>query len=96
MKAVVLAFSSLLSNLLPIPPEYQKETSVWVQTMSRAELDEKCGTAPPGYVILACGKVGQPYIYMPNPCGYPEASDTRSYAHLMCHEIAHTEGWRHN
>jgi hypothetical protein len=34
-------------------------------------------------------------IYAPNPCTDKAVDDKNSYAHLICHEMAHTNGWRH-
>jgi len=30
-------------------------------------------------------------IITPDPCAYPD----QSYARLLCHELAHAKGWRH-
>lgn len=50
-------------------------------------------TPPPGYSITACylrDPVVGLKIVMPNPCLYPDGDP---YSHLMCHEVAHVNGW---
>lgn len=44
-----------------------------------------------GVVNLACEQNGE--IVMPNPCAWGERSD---YADLLCHELGHVNGWRHD
>src|SRR5690348_11399041 len=84
------------TNLLGIPPEYQHETVVVLHTVdTQGEINFICGKAPKGYKTLACNQDGTKLIYIPNPCLVPEASNYDSYAHLLCHEIGHTEGWHH-
>lgn len=55
-------------------------------------IEQYCGIAPPGYVFMACETLykGNPVIFMPNPCAYP---DSDAYAHLLCHELGHVNGW---
>lgn len=91
----LLMAATLATNQFVIPVEFQKNNAVWIQTMTQDQINHKCGKASKGFTTLACGDIKKPYIYMPNPCTYPEAKDTKSYAHLLCHEIAHTEGWEH-
>ena len=43
--------------------------------------------------VLACEKNKK--LILPNPCLYPEEKDVDSYAHLLCHEKAHVNGWHH-
>lgn len=74
-----------------IPHQYQKEMAVTVQTLnSQEEIDKTCGKAANGYHTLACGKGTEGIIYIPNPC-----KDKSDYAHLLCHEFAHFQGWHH-
>ena len=84
------------TNLLPIPPQYQKETVVVLHTVdTQGEMNFVCGTAPPGYETAGCQVDHSKLIYVFNPCLDPEAVDVKSYAHKLCHEIGHTEGWHH-
>jgi hypothetical protein len=81
-----------------LPPTYfqgNAPPSV-VITVDNTNTKENCGVAQKGWRILACeftGKNNTPIIIMPNPCRYPEAKDENSYAHLMCHEFGHANGW---
>lgn len=67
--------------------------------MTQAEINKQCGVfkdkAGNDLNTIACADIGGHKIYMPNPCTYPEVKDENSYAHLVCHEVAHTEGWKH-
>jgi hypothetical protein len=96
LKILLLAAAIVWSNQLPIPPQYQKNTQAWITVMNQAQIDKKCGKAAKGGRTLACGDVKRPFVYMPNPCLYPEAQDKKSYAHLLCHELAHVQGWTHD
>jgi hypothetical protein len=79
----------------PIPDEYKKGATTYVQMVdTQAEIDTACGVAPEGMVKLGCLAPGN-YLVVGNPCNYPEANDKTSFAYLMCHEKAHTNGWRH-
>jgi hypothetical protein len=94
--ATLLALSSL-SNALP-PTKYQgNPPPVVVVIVDDTNSKDTCGVAPAGWRLMACEfetKKGVPVILMPNPCTYPEAQkDPFSYAHLLCHEFGHTNGW---
>lgn len=49
---------------------------------------QACGDAGPGHVFIACRRPGEG-VFMPNPCAF----DDQRYAHVMCHELAHVNGW---
>lgn len=89
---VVLAFASIN---FPIPQEYQGGAVVTVHFVdTQEEIDSACGKAPAGMTKLGCEtEAGE--LVVPNPCSYPEAKNDDSFAHLMCHEKAHKNGWRH-
>jgi hypothetical protein len=81
-----------------LPPTYFQGNAppTVVITVDNTNTKANCGIAPKGWRILACefnGKGDVPVILMPNPCRYPEAKDDNSYAHLMCHEFGHANGW---
>lgn len=99
-KTVLLAAAGLITIHLQIPPQFQNNRTVVLHTMTPEEVTKKCGD--PGKAangeklyVVACGDINGKHVYMPNPCKYPEVKDENSYAHLLCHEIAHTEGWAH-
>jgi hypothetical protein len=85
---------SVTNDALP-PVKYQGNTAAIVVTIDNPNSKNTCGVAPEGYVTLACAfkKKGAPIVLMPNPCRYPEAADELSYAHLLCHELGHVNGW---
>lgn len=58
------------------------------------EITQACGPATEGKIKLGCEtEAGE--LVVGNPCLYPEVNDVKSFAHLMCHEKAHVNGWRH-
>jgi hypothetical protein len=88
------ATDPMATNMLDIPVEYQKATKITLHTEDTQEgIDRECGKSPPGYYKIGC-RIGR-NIYLINPCLHPDASDYSSYAHDLCHEIAHSEGWHH-
>jgi hypothetical protein len=97
MFALLLALVAVpYSNDLP-PPQYQgnPRPSVII-IVDNTNSEDACGVAEKGFRLMACtgtGLYGVPHITMPNPCTYPERLDPYSYAHLLCHEIGHANGW---
>ena len=80
---------------LTVPPVYYGNTTANVVFMSDKEVDYRCGNRDPNWVIYACAYPKKDLLILPNPCYYPEAKDTNSYAYLVCHEKAHLNGWKH-
>ena|SRR6185369_1569356 len=79
-----------------IPEQYQGGSDMIVHVVDGADVSDYCGRAPKGYIILACANPQNVHeLAMPNPCLYPEVKDENSYAHLFCHEKAHSNGWVH-
>jgi hypothetical protein len=80
-----------------LPPEKFQGTAVptIVISVDDPNTEEACGVAQPGWVLLACEyvKKHQHYIKARNPCMYPEAKQKGTYAHDMCHEFGHVNGW---
>jgi hypothetical protein len=77
-----------------IPEKYRGDAVEGIVFTNQDVIDKKCGEAPKGYVNLACSFKGN-VIFMPNPCRDKDADKGDSYSHLLCHEIAHTNGWHH-
>jgi hypothetical protein len=100
---ILLGLFAILSaapynNDLP-PPKYQgNAVPTIVVTVTNPNSKQACGVAQKGWIILACEyeKNGVPTILAPNPCSFPEANDKNSYAHLMCHEFGHVNGWNND
>ena len=63
-----------------------------VQRADQGEIQRVCeakfGAPPAGMRTNACD-TGERMV-MPNPCNFP---DTDRYAHLLCHELGHANGW---
>lgn len=96
LAAAALAIQPVPTAGLPIPTEYQgTPTAAVVLFLTPQEVNAACGNADPLWNVYACTYVDKRVIVMPNPCLYPEAKNVESYAHLMCHEKAHINGWRH-
>lgn len=94
---VVMAMGVGLSINYPIPVQFQYNRTVTIVEMTQKQINKQCGIPDnPKQIILACGDINGNTIYMPNPCLAKEVNDIHSYAHLACHEIAHTEGWVHD
>jgi hypothetical protein len=74
------------------PNRYKRDQTVTLEFRSQAGIDQGCqslfGKPPAGMKTNACF-TGQKVI-MPNPCDYPE---TETYAHMLCHELGHANGW---
>lgn len=110
LTSLAAAFSLMFASPLapttvkdPVPAEYQEGASIVVVVFAedRYMVEGLCGDFDPLWITYACyydekltGE-GKDYIVSPNPCHYPEAKDYYSYAHLMCHEKAHKNGWKH-
>jgi len=60
------------------------------------EVSEVCSKGHP-FRAVACAKQLGPnrgFVIMPHPCDPSFKQD--DYALLLCHELAHLKGWRHN
>lgn len=89
---------------LTVPEEYKGNTTIRVQFEDPMNVEWYCldGHYTPDGFIFACWipknnypSIKENTIVMPNPCVYPEARQIESYAYLMCHEMAHNNGWKH-
>jgi hypothetical protein len=85
------AHSTLYSDARP-PAVFQHDATVTLRFAGQAQIDASCqilfGKAPAGLRTNAC--TTKQDLIMPNPCGYP---DSDPYAHLLCHELGHANGW---
>jgi hypothetical protein len=59
----------------------------------RVAINAECGQVLWPEVIEACSDTQNKLLVMPDPCRFP-ADD--NYARLMCHEVAHLDGWPGN
>lgn len=86
----------LYNNDLP-PEKYQGNAPASVLIIvDNPNSNTSCGVAKPGWFFQGCEETtekGVPVITTANPCSYPEVKDPDSYAHLMCHEFGHANGW---
>ena len=82
---------SLFSDATP-PARFRGDASVSLQFRDQPGINRECqplfGTPPTGMKTDACEMDGR--IIAPNPCDYPSSD---AYAHLLCHELAHANGW---
>lgn len=92
---LLMALAAMATNDIPIPPQYQKNTVVVLHTVTQDGIDKHCGASPAPFYTTSCQDVGTNIIWMPNPCLDKDAKDPDSYSHMLCHEIAHVEGWHH-
>lgn len=93
--AGLLALAGIASADLEVPKEYHGNTGAVVLFMEPQQVNKYCGNTDPDWIVYACAWSSKKLIVMPNPCNYPEAKNTDSYAYLMCHEKAHLKGWKH-
>lgn len=74
------------------PQEYRGDytTLSSVITLPDDRLREVCGS---DHALACAGREGSfDVMYLPNPCRFP----TDPYAALLCHEMAHLQGWSHD
>lgn len=72
------------------PQRFQRNNAVRVTFTSGVAVTNICagGVPPCGYVVLACQRASG--LILPNPCTYSHSDE---YARLVCHELAHLNGW---
>ncbi len=74
------------------PPRFAGDNASYVHFVVSSRVDETCRAgspeAPRGVGIRGCYDPTTDAIIMPNPCQF-----TDTYARLMCHEMAHNNGW---
>ena len=81
-----------VTAVAPAPKRYHgNDTVAKVAFINQYHVNHICNQDGKGFT-LACTYVQSRQIIMPNPCVY---SDTEFFARLMCHELAHLHGWKH-
>lgn len=76
------------------PSRFQTDTSGSIRFIPQAKVEADCfgqgtPTPPPGFHTMACA--GHGVMTLPNPCEMAATGD--AYAQLLCHEMAHLNGW---
>jgi|GEM_PF-2869744 len=81
-----------VTQAVQAPPERFKGAApvVYLETGAVVQRCEPLNVACA--IKMPDGVVGPDWtIITPDPCAYPD----QSYARLLCHELAHAKGWRH-
>ena len=83
--------STVLSDVTP-PARYQGDATMTVQATDQAGINAACnplfGAPPAGMKTNACATGRR--VVVPNPCRFDQSD---RYAHLLCHELGHVNGW---
>jgi hypothetical protein len=83
--------STTVSDARP-PERFLADKTVTVQFTDQSGIDKVChprfGTPPAGMKTNACATGSR--VVVPNPCDFAQ---TERYAHLLCHELGHMNGW---
>lgn len=83
--------------VLPLVHETTRPPLTWqgnarsvIEFIQPDDIESACRS---GENVTACTRMlpGRPTIIMPNPCAFP----WDAYAALLCHEMAHVNGWEH-
>ena len=75
---------------VPRPPPGYRSDQADIRVAFLSDIDRACRTpAAPPNEILGCELYGK--IFVPNPC-----TQHGAYAALLCHELGHANGWRHD
>jgi hypothetical protein len=91
---VLLSASAPISLFTDAPPpeRFQNNTHFTIEVADQTRIDAVCqgqfGAPPSGMKTDACTTAGR--VLMPNPCTF---SKSDAYARLLCHEMAHVNGW---
>lgn len=92
---MVLAGALLLAACEPAPPVQRPPPALQddladVRVGFLTDIDRACRTpSAPAGEIYGCELYGK--IFVANPC-----SQTGAYADVLCHELGHVHGWRHD
>lgn len=80
----------------PIPNQYQGNNDVTTHFIHLKAVTKNCGKPSSSKLTrLGCATIGQPEMWVINPCDWKESKNPTTYAHYLCHELAHTNGWVH-
>jgi hypothetical protein len=95
IKLILAAFiiHGIASNTFQIPKQYQGNRTLVVHFTTQEDIEAHCGKMQYPFHTMGCELKNE--VYVPNPCTDPGANDPNTYTHLLCHEIAHTNGWTH-
>lgn len=83
------------SQLWP-PEEFMGNNASVVIFTDREGIEQACGPPPEGMVRLACQGTtadGVSMIAVANPCLFPR---NEFFAGIMCHELSHANGFKHD
>lgn len=83
------------SQLWP-PDEFMGNNASIVIFTDREGIEQACGSPPEGMVRIACQGTtaeGVSMIAIANPCLFPR---DEFFAGIMCHELAHSNGFKHD
>jgi hypothetical protein len=83
--ALAIIPTSLTYDGLP-PTRYEGNRTLKLTVVD--DLTTVCGQPPKGFAFLGCAR-GET-AFLPNPC---PRGPTESYARVLCHELAHLNGW---
>lgn len=91
LAALAAVGANLFTDARP-PERYQNPAKFTVEVHDQRGIERICqplfGTPPAGMKTDACSTDGR--VIMPNPCTF---SATDQYARMLCHEMAHVNGW---
>jgi hypothetical protein len=91
------AASRLPSLELDTPEQYKGPATSYTIWVNHEDVPKWCGEAPKGLIKMGC-MMDDKRLLLSNPCDervWPEVKNKRSYAHYVCHEKAHVNGWSH-
>lgn len=69
------------------PPARFAHPGTNLREVSFGAVEASCGDWGPNVIVYACTRTSG--VYMPNPCDFQQ----ERFAMLMCHELAHQDGW---
>jgi len=89
--AMLAAASTALFTDAQPPERFQSPTVFVLEVGTQAAIESRCqplfGVPPAGMKTDACAAGGR--VVAPNPCDF----DSERYARMLCHEMAHVNGW---
>jgi predicted Zn-dependent protease len=94
--AVALATGFLVTDNLCVPQQYRGNAKVTVYFTDEKGIAKHCGVSrDPSLTTLACSQINGHKMVVLNPCLDQDADTPETYAHVLCHELAHVNGWEH-
>jgi hypothetical protein len=96
MKSAGLLFALALGgSVAPLPPAHMRGDAMATVAFT-ADPERLCGKPPKGARVAGCLRQypgGASIMVVPNPCPF---ATTEPYARILCHEIGHVHGWKHD